>query len=62
MLQVLLALGHPPFAGGDDEQRDVDRPHSGEHVLDEPLVAGHVDETDLVPDGRVGEREARGRW
>ena len=44
--QVLLALRHPPFVGGDDEQRDVDGPHSGEHVLDKALVAGHVDETD----------------
>ena len=56
--EVLLALGHPPVAAGDDEQRDVDRAHAGEHVLHEPLMTGDVDEPDLDTRRQGGEREA----
>ena len=57
--QVLLALRHPPFVGGDHEHRDVDRADTGEHVLDEAHVARHVDEADLGPDGSVQNAKPR---
>ena len=55
---MLLGLRHPALVRGDDEQRDVDRAHAGEHVLDEAHVAGHVDEADLRARRQRREREA----
>ena len=46
--EVLARLRHHAFVGGDDEQREVDAADAGEHVLDEALVAGHVDDADLL--------------
>ena len=46
--QVLDSLGHGAFVGGDDEQRGVDAADAGEHVLDEPLVTGDVDDADAL--------------
>ncbi len=40
--EVLLGLRLPALGGGDDEQAGVDGAHPGQHVLDEPHVAGHV--------------------
>src|SRR5712664_782050 len=45
--EVLLGLGHDAFVGGDDEQRDIDAGRAGEHVLDEPFMAGDVHDTRL---------------
>jgi hypothetical protein len=42
--EVLLALWLPALTGVDHEQAGVDRTHTGQHVLEEPDVAGHVDE------------------
>jgi len=56
--QMLLALGHPPFGRGDDEEGHLDRADAGEHVLDEADVAGNVDEPDLAPRGERRERES----
>ena len=39
---MLLGLGHDPFVGGDDQQRDINPADAGEHVLDEALVSRHV--------------------
>ena len=50
--------GIQPSPRRDDEQRDVDRAHAGEHVLHEPLMTGHVDEPDLDARRQGGEREA----
>ena len=47
--QVLDGLRHRPFVGGDDEQRGVDAADAGQHVLDEPLVTGDVDDADRLP-------------
>ena len=58
--QVLLALRLPPLGGGDDEQAGVDAADAGQHVAQEPDVAGHVDEADrLAVDARCG--RSRGR-
>ncbi len=46
--QVLAGLGHHAFVGGDDQQGQVDAADAGQHVLDEALVAGHVDDADLA--------------
>ena len=45
---MLLRLRHPALVGGNDEQSDVDGLDPGEHVLQEALVPGHVDERDLA--------------
>ena len=47
--QMFLGLRHPPFGGGNDEHHRGHRPHPGEHVRDEPLMARHVDESELPP-------------
>ncbi len=59
---MLLGLWHPALVGGYHEQGDVDCLDPGEHVLDEPLVAGHVDERHLRPTGerRPGKAEIDG--
>jgi len=46
--QVLARLRHHAFVGGDDEEREVDAADTGEHVLDEALVAGDVDDAHFV--------------
>jgi hypothetical protein len=40
--QVLAGLRHDRVVGRDDEHGEVDAGGPGEHVLDEPLVPGHV--------------------
>ena len=45
---MLLGLRLPALVGRDDEQDEPHRPDPGEHVADEPLVPGHVDEPDLA--------------
>ncbi len=54
--QMLLALGLPTLAGRDHEQAGVDTTYPREHVADESLVAGDVDERN----GSSG-RELHGR-
>ena len=44
--QMLAGLGHHAFVSGDDEHGEVDAPDSREHVLDESLVTGDVDDLD----------------
>ena len=57
-LDVLGGLRHPTLVRGDDEHRHVDGADPGEHVLDEPHMAGHVDEADHLTAGQGREREA----
>ena len=57
---MLLGLRHPALVGRDDEQRGRHRPDPGEHVADEPLVAGHVDEARrCVPSARSVQAKPR---
>ena len=44
--QMLARLGHHALVGRDHEHDEVDAAHSGQHVLDEALVAGHVHDLD----------------
>ena len=44
--EVLARLRHDRVVGGDDEHGQVDAGGAGEHVLDEALVAGHVDDAE----------------
>ena len=56
---MLLALGHHAVVGGDGEEHEVDAVGAGEHVADEALVAGDVDDAGAgaVGQGEVGEAE-----
>ena len=53
-LEMLERLSPRPVVGRHDEHRRVDLARPDEHVADQPIVAGHVDEVDLGP---VVERE-----
>ncbi len=44
--QMLARLRHDRIVGGHDEDGQVDAGGAGEHVLDETLVAGHVDDAE----------------
>jgi hypothetical protein len=55
--QVLQGLRHRPVVRGNHEQREVDRSHPREHVAQEALVAGHVDEADRQRPAQVRIRE-----
>ena len=58
---MLARLRHHRLVGRDDEHDEIDAADAGEHVLDEPLVAGHVDEREVdAVDGLVGEAEVDG--
>ncbi len=46
--QMLVCLWHRAFVRGDDKHGHVDAAHAGEHVLDEPLMAGNVDHADSL--------------
>src|SRR5205814_3715028 len=50
--EMLLRLRHDAFVGGDDEQGDVDPGRAGEHILDECLMAGNVDDARLDSAGQ----------
>ena len=43
-LEVLAGLGHHRLVGGDDQQHHIEPAGAGEHVPDEPLVAGDIHE------------------
>ena len=51
---MLLGLRHHAVVGCDGEQHEIDAVRAGEHVADEALVAGDVDDTGA---GAVGQRE-----
>ena len=57
--QVLAGLRHHRLVGGDYEQCEVYAADSGQHVVDEPLVAGNVDDADLVAAGQAHPGEAQ---
>lgn len=46
--EVFPSLRHRPVVGGDDQQGEVDAGAAGEHGVDEPLVAGDVDEANAA--------------
>ena len=47
-LHVLACLRHDRVVGRDDQHGQVETRGAREHVADEPLVAGHVDQGDLI--------------
>ena len=47
-VEMLARLRLDRFVGGDHEQHQVDAADAGQHVLDEALVPGHVDEAQPV--------------
>ena len=59
--QVFAGLRHDRVVGRDDEQGEVDAGGPGEHVLDEPLVAGHVHDAEaVVAEVEAGEADVDG--
>src|SRR5690606_9830654 len=60
--EVLAGLRHDALVGGDDEKDDVDAGGPREHVADERLVPGDVDDGQLLPgrEAEVGEAEIDG--
>jgi hypothetical protein len=60
---VVVGLGTPPLVGGHDEQDDRRRSQAGQHVRDEPLVTGDVDESHIGAGRqcRPGEAEVDGQ-
>ena len=59
---MLGGLWHRALVGGDDQQGGVDAAHAGQHVLDEALVARHVDDADPRRRPAASARRSRGRW
>ena len=63
--QMLARLRHRPIVGGDDQQQEVDAGSAGEHVVDQLLVAGHIDEAEhivsifAIRQGRIGVAEIK---
>ena len=45
---MLAGLGHHRVVGRDDQHRQVEPRRAGQHVADEPLVAGDVDQGQAV--------------
>ncbi len=54
---MIARLGLPALVRGDDEADDRRGPDPGEHVREEPLVPGDVDERELPTRGRRRPRE-----
>ena len=61
-IEVLAGLRLDGFVGRDHEQHQVDAAHAGQHVLDEALVAGDVDEAEpqVGRELQVGEPQVDG--
>ena len=59
--EMFARLRHDRIVGGDDEHGEVDAGGAGEHVLDEALVAGHVDDAEADTAAGRGWR-SRCRW
>ena len=49
---MLPGLGHHAFFCGDNQKGQVNGTHASQHVLDEPLVARHVNDADLASAGQ----------
>ena len=58
-MEVLARLRHDRLVGGHDQQHGVDPVRPGEHVADEALVAGDVDERQRRAVGQEAVREAQ---
>ena len=60
--EMLASLGHDALVGGHNQKREVDASDAGQHIVDEALVAGYVDNADLAATGELQRRRSRGRW
>jgi hypothetical protein len=58
-LEVFHGLGHDPLVGGHHEKDQVDTGRSGDHVVDEFLVARHIDDAQAQPGGQGQRGEAQ---
>src|SRR5439155_15137798 len=57
-VEVLPGLRHHPFVCGDDQQHEVDAGGAGQHVLNQALVAGDIDDPGPPAAGKVEVRKA----
>ncbi|OLD50997.1 MAG: hypothetical protein AUI83_11060 [Armatimonadetes bacterium 13_1_40CM_3_65_7] len=55
---MLPSLGHHALICGDDQQHEVDAGGAGQHVFDQTLVAGDVDDAGPPAAGKVKMGEA----
>ena len=51
--KVFEGLGHDAFVRGDHEHHDVHAADAGEHVLDQPFVAGDIHDAEAVAARKV---------
>ena len=58
-MQMLLGLGHAAFVGGDNKEGSVDPADAGQHIFDEALVTGHINDAHLPPTGQPQVRKAQ---
>ena len=56
---MLSGLRHDGLVRGDDQKAHVDAADASQHVVDEALVAGNVDDADLVAAGQLKPGEAQ---
>src|SRR4026207_1371551 len=55
---MLARLRHDTFVGGYDKQDDVDSVSAREHILDESLVSGNVDKSEMsIAAGEISESD-----
>ena len=58
-VEMLAGLRLDGFIGGDHEEQEIDSAHTGEHVLDEALVAGDIDKSQAQGGCEFEVREAQ---
>ena len=56
-IQVLFGLRHDAVVGGDGKKDQVDAVGAGEHIFDEPLMPGNIDDAGLRAVRQVEMRE-----
>ena len=57
--QMLARLWHDALVCRNHEEREVDAPNAGKHVLDEPLVAGNINNPRFFAGGQPQPGEAK---
>ena len=56
---MLSGLRHDTLVGGNDKQGKVNTADTGQHVLDETLVTGDIDDANLTTAGELEPGEAK---
>ncbi len=56
---MLVGLRHHPLIRRDDEERGIDAAHARQHIVDEALVARHINDADFTSAREFQPREAQ---